>query len=125
MGRTPEDVNDDEQWYDSENTSGNIKTNRPGDLLSISDGRSNVLSRSTLEVFFVGVFLAWFLWNVVANGGQKARKRATVVKVVAHEPENPVVEETIYLERDYLINDTSITFLDNRTTVQPTMPSPV
>jgi serine/threonine-protein kinase/endoribonuclease IRE1 len=126
VGRTPEDDNDDERWY-NENTSGNTNTNRPGDVLTISDGRSNVLShRSKLEVFLFtalfAVFSAWFLWKRVINGGEKARKRATVVEVVDHGPENPVVEET-YLERDHLINDTSITLLDNGTTVHPTMSS--
>ena len=41
-----------------------------------------------------------------------------------HEPENPVVEGTSYLERDHLINDTSFALLNNRTTVHPTMSSP-
>lgn len=129
VGRTPEDDNDDERWY-NENTSGNINTNRPGDVLTISDGRSNVLSRlshrSNLEVFLFtvlfGVFSAWFLWKRVANGGEKARERATVVEVVDHGPENPAVEET-HLERDHLINDKSITLLDNGTTAHPTMSS--
>ena len=125
VGRTPEDDNDDERWY-NENASGNINTNRPGDVLTISDGRSNVLYRSKLEVFLFTVFFcvssAWLLWKRIANGGQKARKQATVVEVVDLGPENPVAEEETYLERDHLINDTSM--LDNRTTLHPTMSSP-
>ena len=130
VGRTPEDNNDDERWY-NENTSGNINTNRPGDILTISDGRLNVLSRlshrSKLEVFLFtvlfGIFSAWFLWKRVANGGEKAGKRGSVVEVVDHGPENPVVEET-HLQRDHLLNDTSINLLDNRMTVHPTISSP-
>lgn len=130
VGHTPEDNNDDERWY-NENTSGNVNTNRQGEVLTISDGRSNVLSRlshrNKLEVFLFtvlfGVLSAWFLWKRVANGGEKSRKRATVVEMVNHVPENPVAEET-YLERDHLINDTSITLLDNGTMVHPTMSSP-
>ena len=119
VGRTPEDDNNDE-WSYNENTSGNINTHQPEDVLTISDGHSNFLSqlshRSKLEVFLFtilfGIFSAWFLWKRVGSGGEKARKRATVVD---HEPENRVVEET-------LINNTSITLLDNGTTVHPQSP---
>ena len=130
MGRTPEeDNNDDERWI-NENTSGNINTNRPGGVLTISDGHSNFLSqlsqRSKLEVFLFtvlfGIFSAWFLWKRVSSGGENATKGATAVD---HEPENPVVVEETYLERDHLINDASATLLDNGTTVHPTLRPPV
>lgn len=122
VGRTPEDDKDDERWI-NENTSGNINTNRPEDVLTISDGPSNFLSqlshRSKLEVFLFtilfGIFSAWFLWRRVGNGGGK-------VRVVDRGPENPVVEET-YLERDHLVNDASITLLDNGSTVHPSTSS--
>ena len=131
VSRTPEDDNnDDDRWY-NENTSGNINTNIQGNVLTISDGHSNVLSqltqRSKLEVFLFtvlfGIFSAWFLWKRVGNGREKGKKRASAVD---REPENPVVEET-YLDQDHLINDTSITLLD---TVHPAVssqppPSPV
>ena len=129
-GRTSEDDNDDERWY-NENTSGNTNTNRPEDVLTISDGgRSNVLlsHQSKLQVFLFtilfGVFSAWFLWKRVVNGGGKkknARKRTTVDVV---DNGTAVLEEETYLERDHLINDTSITLLDNRTTMSsPSPPS--
>ena len=123
VGRTTEDDNDDERWI-NENTSGNINTNRPEDVLTISDGPSNFLSqlshRSKLEVFLFtilfGIFSAWFLWRRVGNDGAK-------VDVVDRGLENPVVDET-YLERDHLINDASITLLENGSTVHPSTSSP-
>ena len=128
VGRTPEDNNDD-RWY-NENTSGNSNANRPGDILTISDGHSNVLTRlsqrSKLEVFgftiLFCVFSAWYLWKRVANGEGQERRRATVGEVVEadeheHRLQNPVVEGD-----HSMINNTSIAqiaLLDNGT-IHPT-----
>jgi serine/threonine-protein kinase/endoribonuclease IRE1 len=122
VGRTPEHDNDDDRWI-NENASGNININTPEDVLTISNGHSNFLSqlshRSKLEAFLFtvlfGIFSAWFLWKRISKDGGK---RATAV-----DHGNQVLEET-YLERDHLINDTSITLLDNGTTIHSTMSSP-
>jgi hypothetical protein len=120
----PEDDNEDDRWY-NENISDNSHPNRPGDILTISDGRSNVLTqlsqRVLLFTILFGVFSAWFLWRRIANGEGKERKRATV-PMDNHGPENPVVEETDLAGDHLMINGKSITqiaLLDNGTAIHP------
>ena len=120
IGRTAgkDDRKDDERWWYNENTSGN--TNRPTDVLTISDGRSAILSRlsqpggpleAVVFTILFGVFSAWFLWKRVGVKGSE--KRTSVVEEEDHHrPET-------HMEHDrestsLMINGTSQnTLLDN------------
>ena len=129
VGHTREDKhghdNDYERWY-NENTSG--LSNK--DILTISDGRSDMLSRLTqrskLEALFFtilfGIFSAWFLWKRLgtkANSKMNARG-----KVEEDRTESPILDKS-HLEGDHentsLINGTSPPLAIGQTTLLATM----